>query len=520
MSGQGYERTGNPDAWREARRFVVLDASGEAPGTVFPTVYVADELLLDPGPVEADVLGALQKLAVDAGWSVDPDPATPRAAETAADERSRGASESVRVRLSVTPGWEGVAATPDAWSLLRRARGTGWGSRGISLHHVLTIDSLGVNPFTANPFTANPFTANPFTANPFTANPFTANAGTVGIGSYGAIGCGGRQPVTYLGPEPARRHPEAVRPIVAVLDTGCGRHPWLEHALVEPRLGTGRLIGIDPGTPADPDYDPARARDPEADPRRDEPLDGLIDVAAGHGTFIAGIIRQECPDALILPVRVADADGVILEDDLLQALGRLIDFMDDTALEKERGGSRVAVLNLSFGFFHERPGDTSTLSELARLLDEIRKRDCVVVCSAGNEATTRPTYPASIPAEQPGRQVSVGALNPSDRSVALFSNIGDWVDVYAPGVAVLSTLPVDFEGGVQAGTRDDRRGRRRETLDLDDFRGGFGVWSGTSFAAPVVAGRIAEQLLAGASPEEARKAALHELDAEDLSRMT
>ena len=120
----------------------------------------------------------------------------------------------------------------------------------------------------------------------------------------------------------------------------------------------------------------------------------------------------------------------------------------------------------------------------------------MVVCSAGNEATDRPTFPAALAADTRASRHArpVGALNPRDsigRAVLATSDAG--CDVYAPGVSLVSTVPVDFDGGIQAGTRDDKHGRRRETLDVDDFRGGFGVWSGTSFAAPVVAGRIAAQ---------------------------
>jgi subtilisin family serine protease len=93
--------------------------------------------------------------------------------------------------------------------------------------------------------------------------------------------------------------------------------------------------------------------------------------------------------------------------------------------------------------------------------------------------------------------VSVGALNPN-RTDALFTNGGSWVSCYAPGASVMSTMP-PFQGGSQATAQVVIDGRLRESIDPDDYRGavgrrfqgGFGLWSGTSFAAPTVAGALA-----------------------------
>jgi len=153
------------------------------------------------------------------------------------------------------------------------------------------------------------------------------------------------------------------------------------------------------------------------------------------------------------------------------------------------------------------------------MLDAARRLGCVVVCSAGNDAIDRPSFPASlwpwpgadngIPHDDDAPLVSIGALNPSARSVALFSNVGPWIRAFAPGAAVVSTSPA-FVGGEQAATRADVDGLHRETIDPDDYRGGFAIWSGTSFAAPYVAGRVAARLgmvpAAGVLPSVATKA--------------
>jgi hypothetical protein len=51
-------------------------------------------------------------------------------------------------------------------------------------------------------------------------------------------------------------------------------------------------------------------------------------------------------------------------------------------------------------------------------------------------------------------------------------------------------------------------GRLRQSPDLDDFRGGFAVWSGTSFAAPLFAGWLSGALRTIGKTNDNRRAAL------------
>ena len=92
--------------------------------------------------------------------------------------------------------------------------------------------------------------------------------------------------------------------------------------------------------------------------------------------------------------------------------------------------------------------------------------------------------------------MSVGALNPN-RTIALFSNAGEWVRCHRPGAGLVSTFPKTFNGGGTASDTVCSPGEGwRETIDPDDFSGGFAIWSGTSFAAPMFAAEIAAKLCA------------------------
>jgi hypothetical protein len=85
--------------------------------------------------------------------------------------------------------------------------------------------------------------------------------------------------------------------------------------------------------------------------------------------------------------------------------------------------------------------------------------------------------------------------------VSVYSNTGTWVKAYRCGTAVVSTMPTTFDGSIRSvlnlpGSKNPTRG----SIDLDDYSGGFGQWSGTSFAAPALAGDVARWLFRHTRP--------------------
>ncbi|MFZ2504344.1 MAG: S8/S53 family peptidase [Nocardioides sp.] len=323
---------------------------------------------------------------------------------------------------------------------------------------------------------------------------------------------GGRLPVAYTGPAPARQdhYPGIRRPVVVVLDTGCGEHQWLRdgvHTNVEFADGNGALQTLGFGAAPEPPDPDGLAGGGEFE----GPLDGVIDPFSGHGTFICGLIRQGCPDADILVGRIVPSSGLIRESDLINALAGVVNLI--------AAGKRVDVVNLSMGYYSEtdgsRVGLADTLSGLLKqdpalveLLQTLSSAGVAVVCSAGNDATARPMVPAAL-SQAAGSQANggqanggawpvpitaVGALNPNRKTVSIRSNTGPWVTTYQPGAHVFSTLP-GFNGGYEPTNHTVAFCWPRESVDPDDFTsdaevGGFGLWNGTSFAAPIQAALI------------------------------
>lgn len=318
------------------------------------------------------------------------------------------------------------------------------------------------SPVYASPVYASPVYASPVYASPVYASPvyashsWTAAQRATGIRQSSALAvpataAEGIERQLKAAAEATTAAIEAKRatgPRVVVLDTGLAAAPF-DHPVMGPCVTC----------PSGADDVPDRHPDPAGDDR--------LDPAAGHGTFIAGLVLQVEPRARVSVHRVLSGLGDGDEAAIAQAIEAL--------------AGQVDVLNLSFsGYTLEHP------ALLAAAVRKVQAAGALVVASAGNDATCRPTFPASLP-----EVISVGAVGPG--GPAPFSNYGPWVRACAPGVDLISAFFRGFDGSTEVPNGDD---------DPDRFTG-YARWSGTSFSAPLVAGALAREIGDGRSPEQA-----------------
>jgi hypothetical protein len=438
-----------------------------------------------------------------------------------------------RVVLAPAAPPEGTAALPvviDAWVALQAIRAAATAGEldarevsRISLEHLLVGSAITGSPASDG--------------GGVSGSPASDGGGITGPGSTDSYmyGSDARTPVEVCIPAPARESWDACvfrygrRPVVAVLDTGVREHPWLDvlkdssapggyatvaDGFVAVDQGMQDIIQLQEQLSAGAGAQPGPLITfPWDTPVRAEPLVGELDTHTGHGSFIAGIVRQVAPDARVLAIRIMHSDGIVYEGDLTCALSLIAGRV--AAAQNGDMSQMVDVVSLSLGYFIETTADEAYSSGLWQVIDILLGLGVAVTAAAGNYATSRRFYPAAFAGlpPAPGRAplISVAALNPNG-SKALFSDGGSWIRAWAPGAAMISTFPADVNG-----SRDPQVSMRahpantlpagvslpgeREALDPDDFSAGFAIWSGTSFSAPLLAAHIASELLAGAAAD-------------------
>lgn len=214
---------------------------------------------------------------------------------------------------------------------------------------------------------------------------------------------------------------------IAVVDSGIGPHPDLDANILPGRDYSGS------GTTSDGCSATAKGS-------HGTQVAGLAAAVAGNGIGIAGV----APSSMVRAYKnfKANAKGDC-EWVTSTALAQVI---DDAVTD----GNQVINLSFTGPFYSQLDQDA---------IDRAFAKGVVVVAAAGNEATNTVFYPAAL-----RHVISTGANADTSNQKAFFSNEGQWVDIYAPGAHLMTTVI------------DPVKGATYQTV------------TGTSFSAPIVSG--------------------------------
>jgi hypothetical protein len=245
-----------------------------------------------------------------------------------------------------------------------------------------------------------------------------------------------RPPVTELG-EPAGPG----RSRVAVVDTGY-------RASIAQDSGYGRFSVVDRNSETD---DAVYARN------------NVIQPYGGHGTATtARLLAVSGAGSVSVRVRDSLVGGAVDELTIVQDLERTV-------------ANGVDIVSIQAGLYARAGRSPKAFNAFYRRV--LRHHpETVIVVAAGNDGSDRPFWPAAY-----DWCTAVGALTHGGDARTGWTNYGYWVDVYASG----ENIVVPFPNGTY------------EYLDgfSVNFTQGHAIWSGTSFAAPAVAGMIARRMI-------------------------
>ena len=183
----------------------------------------------------------------------------------------------------------------------------------------------------------------------------------------------------------------------------------------------------------------------------------------GHGTAAtAQLLAISGADSVT--VRVADClvGGAVDEITIVEDLERIVN-------------SGVDIISIQAGLYSRRGTSPKAFNAFRRQVLS-KHPDVVIVAAAGNNGSDYPFWPAAY-----DWTTAVGALTYGGDARAGWTNYGYWVDVYASG----ENRVVPYPNGTYEYLTDTTA----------EFTQGHALWSGTSFAAPVVAGMIARRMI-------------------------
>jgi len=176
-----------------------------------------------------------------------------------------------------------------------------------------------------------------------------------------------------------------------------------------------------------------------------------------HGTHVAGIIAGEngdfhgvAPDSKIIAINVFDKNGAALDENIVRALAYIVSLTGDY---------NIAAVNMSLG--GQQPFTETCDTYLPAVTAEIhnlRIKNVATVISSGNNYSLGMSSPACI-----SEAVSVAASHITHNLITDFSNLSEFTTLAAPGYGINSSK----------------------------MSGAYGTASGTSMAAPFVAGAFA-----------------------------
>ncbi len=223
----------------------------------------------------------------------------------------------------------------------------------------------------------------------------------------------------------------------------------------------------------------------------------VIADGAGHGTFVASIIKKLVPDATVVVSRVWTTNRVLVDE---------TELFDDTQRALGAFPGKL-ILNWSLSSAWNN-GAANPFDDIVNTAIWENGDRLLIVCAAGNHATpNRDVRPAGL---QNTQLISVGAVTRASvelgqPAMAGFSNSGPLVKVWAIGTNVVAQYPPGVINWVDSNNQPQQ----------EVFAGANPAarWSGTSFAAPIVAARAARLFSNRTAPELALAIAAAGVDA-------